>query len=192
MNCFYFLFIDKSPSTDGGRDSACRIRTLGKVILFIMQDIMMNARLLQKNIRQYISQLEKEDMDVTEWSGTQADIARRTHELTALKTSSDEEEAEVCIAALMSGGVTIRDQKYTDRMVKRALKVLKRLRAPALRCRLLVVCFGETFDEKLAEEARMILDRWPEGEPAGLKVSLTELLRTLEEDMALTMGYHMT
>lgn len=192
MNCFYFLFIDKSPSTDGGRDSVCRIRTLGKVILFIMQDIMMNARLLQKNIRQYISQLEKEDMDVTEWSGTQADIARRTHELTALKTSSDEEEAEVCIAALMSGGVTIRDQKYTDRMVKRALKVLKRLQAPVLRCRLLVVCFGETFDEKLAEEARMILDRWPEGEPAGLKVSLTELLRTLEEDMALTMGYHMT
>ena len=92
-------------------------------------------------------------------------------------------------AALLGSGVTIRDQKFTDRMVKRALKVLKRLQEPALRCRLLVLCFGETYDEAQAEEARRILNRWPENVSATLKASLTELLNILETDVALTMGY---
>lgn len=153
-----------------------------------MQNIITEARTLQQNIEQYVCHLEEENMDVAEWSGRQADIAKRMHELAAQNTSSDEEEAEVCVAALLGSGVTIRDQKFTDRMVKRALKVLKRLQEPALRCRLLVLCFGETYDEAQAEEAHRILNRWPENVPATLKASLTELLSILETDVALTMG----
>lgn len=155
------------------------------------QDLIKQARLLQEDIRQYICHLEAEEMDVTEWAGQQADIAGRIHELAEEKTTSDEAEAEVCIAALLGFGMMIRDQKLVDRMVRRARRVLKRLPVSALRCRLLVLCFGETFDEAQAEEAHRILAHWPAGEPAELKVNLERLLKTLEEDLALTMGYHM-
>jgi hypothetical protein len=51
-----------------------------------------------------------------------------------------------------------------------------------LKCRLLVSCYGEVFDEELAEEAHVIIDSWQGRELSEEEREVMDDLRNLEEN----------
>ncbi|MCE8630940.1 transcriptional regulator, partial [Bacteroides fragilis] len=51
-----------------------------------------------------------------------------------------------------------------------------------LKCRLLVACYAEVFDEELAAEAHAIIDGWKERELTREEFEMVEHLRRLEEN----------
>ena len=57
-------------------------------------------------------------------------------------------------------------------LLDRSWEVLNKISDSLLKCQLLVACYGETFDEELAKEARAIMDGWGD----SLTVEQQELL----------------
>ena len=80
------------------------------------------------------------------------------------KTGNDEEEATLCITLLKAYSATIynhgdKDEKIQE-LLNRSWEVLGKLPDSLLKCKLLVGCYGETFDKELVEEAHRIIDSW--------------------------------
>jgi hypothetical protein len=75
-----------------------------------------------------------------------------------------EEEAELCTVLLASYNATIYD--YGDKEYKkqsvlnRASNVLDVLAASLVKCRLLMSCYEEVYEEELLRETREIMDGW--------------------------------
>ena len=101
------------------------------------------------------------------------DLSRRNGEVyrmtTALynsgaKGSTTEEQANVCLALLMGYSASFIDhgenQKHVQEVLDRCWDILDVLPASLLKLRLLTVCYGEVFDEPLADEARAIIASW--------------------------------
>lgn len=114
------------------------------------------------------------------------DVLEQADALYTFKGATPEEEATLCQVLLMAYGATIYDHGDKERkkqsVLNRAWKVLDKLPASLLKCRLLIACYGEVFDEELAQEARVIIDSW-----AGRKLSveereMVEMLKNLEEN----------
>ena len=101
------------------------------------------------------------------------DLSRRNgevyHQATTLYNSSTwsitvEEQANVCLALLMSYSASFIDhgekQQHVQEVLNRCWDVLDTLPASLLKLRLLTACYGEVFDEALANEARSIIASW--------------------------------
>ena len=75
-----------------------------------------------------------------------------------------EEQANVCLALLMGYNASFIDhgekQQHMQEVLNRCWDVLDVLPASLLKLRLLTVCYGEVFDEALADEARSIIASW--------------------------------
>ena len=75
-----------------------------------------------------------------------------------------EEQANVCLALLMGYSASFVDhgekQQHVQEVLNRCWDVLDTLPASLLKLRLLTACYGEVFDEPLAEEARSIIASW--------------------------------
>ncbi|ADV44082.1 UpxZ family transcription anti-terminator antagonist [Bacteroides helcogenes] len=82
--------------------------------------------------------------------------------------STIEEQANVCLALLMGYSASFIDhgekQDHIQEVLNRCWDVLDSLPASLLKLRLLTACYGEVFDEPLADEARAIITSW-EGKP---------------------------
>ena len=80
------------------------------------------------------------------------------------KGSTIEEQANVCLALLMGYGASFIDhgekQKHIQEVLDRCWDILNALPASLLKLRLLTACYGEVFDEPLAEEGRKIIASW--------------------------------
>lgn len=80
------------------------------------------------------------------------------------KGSTTEEQANVCLALLMGYSASFIDhgenQKHVQEVLDRCWDILDVLPASLLKLRLLTVCYGEVFDEPLADEARAIIASW--------------------------------
>ena len=98
------------------------------------------------------------------------DLSRRNGEVYRLTTalynsgfqgSTIEEQANVCLALLMGYSASFIDhaekQKHVQEVLDRCWDILDALPASLLKLRLLTVCYGEVFDEPLADEARAII-----------------------------------
>ena len=101
------------------------------------------------------------------------DLSRRNGEVYRLTTalynssakgSTTEEQANVCLALLMGYSASFIDhgenQKHVQEVLDRCWDILDVLPASLLKLRLLTVCYGEVFDEPLADEARAIIASW--------------------------------
>lgn len=101
------------------------------------------------------------------------DLSHRNGEVYRLTTalynsgfqgSTIEEQANVCLALLMGYSASFIDhgekQKHVQEVLDRCWDILDALPASLLKLRLLTVCYGEVFDETLADEARAIISSW--------------------------------
>ena len=101
------------------------------------------------------------------------DLSRRNGEVFRLTTalynsgvqgSTVEEQANVCLALLMGYNASFIDhgekQKHVQEVLDRCWDILEVLPASLLKLRLLTACYGEVFDEPLADEGRAIIDSW--------------------------------
>ena len=101
------------------------------------------------------------------------DLSRRNGEVYRLTTalynsgvqgSTVEEQANVCLALLMGYNASFIDhgekQEHVQEVLDRCWDILEVLPASLLKLRLLTACYGEVFDEPLADEGRAIIDSW--------------------------------
>ncbi len=81
-----------------------------------------------------------------------------------VKGSTVEEQANVCLALLMGYNASFIDhgekQEHIQEILNRCWDILEALPASLLKLRLLTACYGEVYDEPLAEEARTIIESW--------------------------------
>ncbi len=101
------------------------------------------------------------------------DLSRRNSEVYRLTTalynapfqaSNATEAAEVCLALLMGYSVSFIDhgekRQHVQEILDRCWDLLDVLPPSLLKLRLLTACYGEVYDEPLAEEARAIISSW--------------------------------
>lgn len=101
------------------------------------------------------------------------DLSRRNSEVYRLTTTlynsgiwgtTMEEQANVCLALLMGYSASFVDhgekQRHVQEILNRCWDVLDVLPASLLKLHLLTACYGEVFDESLAEEGRSIIASW--------------------------------
>lgn len=94
------------------------------------------------------------------------DLSRRNNEVYRLTTtlynsgvqgSTVEEQASVCLALLMGYNASFIDhgekREHVQKILDRCWDILDTLPASLLKLRLLTACYGEVFDEPLADEA---------------------------------------
>ena len=105
-----------------------------------------------------------------------SDVYNQAEALYWQKARNDEEEATLCVTLLKAYSATIYDRgdkgEKVQILLDRRWEVLNKISDSLLKCQLLVVCYGETFDEELAKEARAIMDGWSD----SLTVEQQELL----------------
>jgi len=81
-----------------------------------------------------------------------------------VKGSTVEEQASVYLALLMGYSASFIDhgekQKHVQEVLDRCWDILDVLPASLLKLRLLTACYGEVFDEPLANEGRAIIASW--------------------------------
>lgn len=106
--------------------------------------------------------------------------------LYSVKGDTPEEEAGICLALLMGYNATIysdKDKEAKKRSIlDRAWEVLEQLPPSLLKCQLLTYCYGEVFEEELAQEAHAIIDSWQGRELTSKEQEVVENLRNLEEN----------
>ena len=101
------------------------------------------------------------------------DLSRRNSEVYRLTTTlynssiwgtTVEEQANVCLALLMGYSASFVDhgekQQHVQEVLDCCWDVLDALPASLLKLRLLTACYGEVFDESLADEGRSIIASW--------------------------------
>lgn len=101
------------------------------------------------------------------------DLSRRNGEVYRLTTTlynsgtwgtTVEEQANVCLALLMGYSASFVDhgekQQHVQEVLNRCWDILDTLPASLLKLRLLTACYGEVFDESLADEGRTIIASW--------------------------------
>ena len=101
------------------------------------------------------------------------DLSRRNGEVyrltmalyrSGVKGTTIDEQANVCLALLMGYSASFGGHGEKQRHVQKVLDccwdVLDALPASLLKLRLLTACYGEVFDESLADEARAIIASW--------------------------------
>lgn len=101
------------------------------------------------------------------------DLSRRNSEVyrltmalyrSGVEGTTIEERANVCLALLMGYSASFVDHGEKQRDVQEVLDccwdVLDALPASLLKLRLLTACYGEVFDESLADEGRSIIASW--------------------------------
>lgn len=150
----------------------------------------MNITSQIENLRQLAHELLYLGVDGTplyidRFSQLSKGVLEHAETLYSQKGSTFEEEARLCLVLLMSYGATIYDRGDKERkkqvVLNRAWKVLDKLPASLLKCQLLVACYGEVFDEGLAQEARAIMDSWKKRELSAEEQETIEMLKNLEE-----------
>ena len=101
------------------------------------------------------------------------------------KGNTLEQEAELCLSMLIAFNATIYDngrkQQYIQEILDRSWEVLPKLSPSLLKVRLLTYCYGEVYEEELAEEARAIINTWKKTELALGEVEIIEELSNFEE-----------
>jgi len=98
------------------------------------------------------------------------DLSRRNGEVyrltmslyrSGVKGTTIEEQANVCLALLMGYSASFVDHgEKVQKVLDCCWDVLDALPASLLKLRLLTACYGEVFDESLADEGRSIIASW--------------------------------
>jgi len=114
-------------------------------------------------------------IEVTSW------ISCGCKELLHVKGKTDEEEAEICLAVLVGYSAIIRNDKNVQKALDRAFKVLPSMSASFIKYQLLIYCYAETYERRLADEAKEIMKFWMGGALNREEKRIQEFLKDLEE-----------
>lgn len=114
------------------------------------------------------------------------EVFRLSDVLFSKKGETDEEEASLCLALLMGYRATAYSDSNKEakrqEILDRTFIVLDHLGDSVLKCRLLLSCYGEVFDEELIEEIRRIVDGWGGGRQLSSEEgTVVEALKELED-----------
>lgn len=150
-----------------------------------------------ETIRQQIEGLEELIYELTHlgsnrWYVDVEDVIRINREirmyvekLCLVKASNNREEALLCSTLLQAYGLlTFRvdsDEAHMNTLLDRSREVLTNLPVSLLRCRLLVYCYGATYEKDLAREAYLIIDSWKGSKMGVEEKELIKTLRLLDE-----------
>lgn len=97
-----------------------------------------------------------------------------------------EEEANLCLALLMGYNATIYDngdkQQKKQVILDRISTVLEKLPASLLKVRLLTYCYGEVYEESLAQDAREIINSWDSKFLTSEQIEIIEELTNIESN----------
>ena len=100
--------------------------------------------------------------------------------------NTPEEEAELCLSVLVALNATFYDngrkQQYIQHILDRCRNVLGRLPDSLLKVRLLTYCYGEVYEEKLADEAHSIINTWDVSSLTPEQTEVIAELKNLEEN----------
>lgn len=114
------------------------------------------------------------------------EVFRLANALYDTHSTVPEEEASLCLSLLMGYNATLYNngdkQERIQNILNRCWKVLDRLPASLCKAQLLTYCYGEVFEEELAEEAHTIIDNWSGRELTAEENEVRELLRNMEEN----------
>ncbi len=113
-------------------------------------------------------------------------VYRQAENLFRKRTLSDEDEAAVCISLLKAYNATIYDHGDKAEKIRlvllRSWVVLDKLPDSPLKCRLLIACYAETYDESLARESCDIMDKWSGSSLKMERLELQNELRLIKEN----------
>ena len=113
------------------------------------------------------------------------EVFRLSESLFDRKGETDEEEASLCLALLMGYRATAYSDSNKEAKIQgildRAFIVLDHLEDSVLKCRLLISCYGEVFDDELAAEAHAIIDGWGKRELTAEEQEIVDTLTNLEK-----------
>jgi len=117
-------------------------------------------------------------MEVTSW------ISFSCKELLHVKGTTDEEEAEICLAILVGYSAIIRNRENDENVQKaldRAFKVLPSMSLSFIKCQLLIYCYAETYERRLADEAKEIMKFRMDRALSREEKRIQEFLKDLED-----------
>ena len=127
------------------------------------------------------------------------DLSRRNSEVYRLTTTlynsgtwgtTVEEQANVCLALLKGYSASFIDhgekQQHVQEVLRRCWDTLDTLPSSLLKLRLLTACYGEVFDEPLADEGRSIIASWS---VASLTAEQQEAVEKLVVEAAIEHSY---
>lgn len=110
------------------------------------------------------------------------EVYREADSLFCEKGETPELEASLCVALLMGYNATMYNhgdkEAKKQAVLDRACKVLCTLPASVLKCRLLIYCYGEVYEEELLQEANEIIQSW--GDSGELSEEEQEVIKVLE------------
>lgn len=155
-----------------------------------MESIIAKALELQRQAHQLLFLEDDAPMYSDVYCKQNKDILAQSDALYTLwkktNTLSPEEEAEVCLSLLMGYNATIYNygnkQDHIQNILDRCWTILEHLPASLLKCRLMVICYGEVFDEELAKEAHAIIDSWSGRKLTEVERETVDTLRCMEEN----------
>lgn len=115
-------------------------------------------------------------------------LNQEIHQLITLlynkKGKSADQEASLCLALLMGYSVSMyanpSDEKKRQIILNRSSSVLQKLPSSFLKCQLLIYCYGEVYEEELAQEAHSIINSWGNRVYTDEEKEVVETLETME------------
>lgn len=144
--------------------------------------IIQHTQEIQQLASQFLDQkCCKSYTNIEEWKETQKFLTHAIKQLMQQEGSTPEEEGEAVLAILMGYTLTVRNSRNIELVLARAERVWPLITDPILKCKLAIFCYGECYDEELAEEAHRLIgelkrcDRWEEVK------RLEELLISMQE-----------
>ena len=97
-----------------------------------------------------------------------------------------EEESALCLSLLIGYTATIYNngdkENRIQSILNRCWEVLDKLPPSLLKARLLTYCYGEVYDDNLAQDAHTIINSWSGRELTKDECEVIDLLKTIEDN----------
>lgn len=121
-----------------------------------------------------------------DFSRLNKDVLIKSDSLFLSKGLNIEEEANLCLALLMGYNATIYDNGDKEQkkqvVLDRIYNALENLPASLLKVRLLTYCYGEVYEESMAQEARVIIEGWNKDMLTSEQIEIIAELKNIEEN----------
>lgn len=114
------------------------------------------------------------------------EVYEQALDLYGTQGDTPEAEAELCLALLVAFNATMYDngqkQQHIHQILNRSFAVLPALKPSLLKVRLLTCCYGEVYEEELAQEAHAIIESWDAGHLTAEQQEAVEELKNIEDN----------
>lgn len=98
------------------------------------------------------------------FSRLNTEVFQETENLFSTKGNTPEEEGEICLALLMGYNACIYNngdkEEKKQVLLDRIFTILGELEDSVLKCRLLMICYGEVYESSLLDEVKKMIISW--------------------------------